>query len=224
MAFLWEFVPRLQDAYLGFHFREHDTLKWLGEAAGTAAYWGPVLPVGMALLMGWWIFSQRATFAFGERLGDPLNQVPILRGVMRQVRIANFSELLALMVEHQIPLADGLLLAGAASGDRRIKAGAVLLAEGQNRGESLEASASTLRVFPPVLRWILMSAQKPETLVPALHQTAEHYRRRAERRADWVKLVLPVVAVVVVGGGATFLYTLALFLPLRELLTDLGLS
>ena len=44
----------------------------------------------------------------------------------------------------------------------------------------------------------------------------------AERRAEWSRIAVPIVACVILGGGATLLYALALFLPITELLQALA--
>jgi general secretion pathway protein F len=224
LAFLWEFVPRFQDTYLAFHMRQHGALVWLAEAGRTLPYWGPILPAALALFIGWWLISRQATVPFGDRPQGPLYWIPFVRGILAQIRMATFAEVLALSIEHRLPLPEGLELAASATGDRKILGGAKQLAAAQSGGETLANGARALRVFPPFLRWILSSAQRPETLVPALQQAAQHYRRLAQTRADWLKLAMPLVLILVVGGGATLLYGVALFLPLSQLLTDLGLS
>ena len=50
------------------------------------------------------------------------------------------------------------------------------------------------------------------------------YRRRAISMGNWFKLVFPIVAAVVIGGGVTALYAASLFGPLASFWKDLGVD
>jgi hypothetical protein len=56
----------------------------------------------------------------------------------------------------------------------------------------------------------------------ALRLVADTYRASAQRRLDRWALAAPLLLCVVVGGGATLLYGLALFVPIVDLLNGLA--
>jgi hypothetical protein len=64
--------------------------------------------------------------------------------------------------------------------------------------------------------------------LPALSQTlsltAEVYRQRARRTVTWAVVYLPIVLSVVLGGTATLIQALAVFLPLSRLWHQLGMG
>jgi hypothetical protein len=61
-------------------------------------------------------------------------------------------------------------------------------------------------------------------LVPLLRHAAENYRKRALQQADWIRLYLTVILLVLIGGVTTFIYALTLFLPWAQLLEYLAQS
>ena len=115
---------------------------------------------------------------------------------------------------------------------------------GDTRSAAAEPGRSGGDRFPPFLEWILASpsncteAGEPDQQgtqgrshaaagasvwpVPLLRLAADTYRSRAERRAAWLRTVLPWVACVVLGGGVTLWYCLAVFMPLVGLLRNLA--
>jgi hypothetical protein len=44
------------------------------------------------------------------------------------------------------------------------------------------------------------------------------YRESAKRREEKLRVITPIIVCVLVGGGATLLYGLSLFVPLVQLL------
>ena len=75
-----------------------------------------------------------------------------------------------------------------------------------------------------MLRWVLATGQEQGSLVSALHNLADMYRKRANYQAEKLYVLLPIILMVGIGGIATLFYGLALFLPLINLLHELGTS
>ncbi|MFV2067969.1 MAG: hypothetical protein ACC645_13430, partial [Pirellulales bacterium] len=75
--------------------------------------------------------------------------------------------------------------------------------------------------FPPLMRWALGATGKEIDRGRALRAAATVYRQSAQRRTRRLQVVAPAVACVAIGGTATLLYGLALFLPVVELLRAL---
>ena len=77
--------------------------------------------------------------------------------------------------------------------------------------------------FLPMMRWVLATGQEQGSLVAALHNLAEVYRKRATYQADKLSVFLPTVLMIAIGASATLFYGLALFIPLTNLLRELTL-
>lgn len=138
---------------------------------------------------------------------------------------ASFAHILRVLIEQEVPLPDALELAGDATGNSRLSRAARHLATSVRAGRSLSdalAEPVARRNLPSFLRWMLSVGGRQATLDTSLKQLAEVYRRRAIFQAEWVRIMLPVTAVIVIGGSVTLAYGLTLFVPLTQLLADLG--
>jgi type II secretory pathway component PulF len=147
---------------------------------------------------------------------------PRRSGVLRDSRIATFAENLALLLEHETPLHEALVLAAGASGDARLSRAAVELSGRLQAGETLAADDPALAAFPPLLGWLMSVGGDPETLSQTFREMADRYRNRALLSAQRMTTYLPIAITVVVGGSVALLQALAVFLPLIKLLFELG--
>ena len=137
-------------------------------------------------------------------------------------RCASFCDQLVALLDAGTPLQEGIRLAADACGDRTLEEGAraYLLATEQRAG-ALDDGPAT-RLFPPFLRWALWHADESIGRTQSLRLAADVYRESAERRAERARIATPFLACVLLGGGATLLYGLMLFLPVTEMLKALA--
>ncbi len=201
-------------------------LNGMGEAA---LWWAVPLPlVAIFLLVYLWRRSGRAIWAsrgsarrgswscqFGRRGG--------IRGTIQLGRMATFSEVLALLIKERVPLEDSLILAAGASGDRTITQAAGEVAERLRRGDQFEKRDDLPAGLPPLMGWLLMSGDRQPDLSAALLRCAAVYRSRAERKAAWTAVYLPIWITIFVGGTATLACGVITFLPLLRLFYQLSL-
>ena len=199
----------------------------LARWGGWAGIWGPVVPLLIFILAGvWWYCSGRASVAEPRRAARLLGWLPWMGKTLQWSHAATFAEVLALLVESRVPLDEALVLAGEASGNRQTLAAARQMAAAVARGESGERLPE-IAGFPPLLTWLMAAGPRHSplgtpALLPALKHAAETYRRRAAHQADLARVFLPVVLTITIGGTATLLYTLTLFVPYTSLLRALG--
>ena len=213
VLFIAQVVPNLVTAFEG-----HETflLRALMAIGRTAHIWAPIVPILLLLLaVLWWYQMSRGRAALGW--------LPIAGRMLRDARVASFSEILALLVDHDVPLGQAVTLAADASGDPRMAASAHKIAAEIERGVHLGKSLTDSQQvgdLPPFFLWLIGTGHRKELLVPLLEQSAEMYRRRALRRSDWIRFYLPLLMTLVIGGVTVLLYALALFVPLTDLLQD----
>ncbi len=203
-------------------------LAWLGQSA---AYWGPVVPIVVLLLVAAWYASGRSSGFGPGRWQSVLGRFPGFGGLLAMARTANFADLLALLLESGVPLADAVELSAGSTGDPRMRREAGVVAEGLRRGEPTSEALAAVgdprgtrrrrSSFPPILCWLMAVGEHRGEIAPALRHAARSYRRRANLRAQWIRAVLPTVLVMVVGVSAVALYALVLFVPFTQLLKGL---
>jgi general secretion pathway protein F len=184
--------------------------------------WGWVLPAVVAACVVWSIISSGLAGGRASIGGPLMAALPGIGALNRNFRTATFTELLAMLLEHDVPLDESLRIAADASGDRRLIDEMKSLATRVRGGETLAAATHRAAALPPLARWMIAAGERQGGLPATLRQVAEFHRRRAQRQAERMKVLWPLAIVVVLGGGAVLLYALFLFVPLTGLFRDLG--
>jgi type II secretory pathway component PulF len=223
LVFVLQIAPRFAVAFDSLGLPPLKPLVALARIGDSAAYWAPIPPILLGLLALRWAWSGRSVALDGGPIGTVLGRFPLIGSMVASYRAANFADLMALLVEHRVPLDEGVRLAGEASGDRSFRGATAAFAEAIRRGEGTsDGSPSYLKAFPPLLAWLLTSGRGQGELAPALRHVGQSYRRKAEGRAQSLRTALPAVLMLAIGAGAVVAYALMLFIPLTTLWDDLA--
>jgi general secretion pathway protein F len=184
--------------------------------------WVVIPPVLLAaLLLG--LFRSKSSRGVSFRgLPRYLSWLPGVSRVAADQRRASLAELLALLIEHDVPLHESLQLAARANGEGNLTSPAGEMAGAVEQGQSLSQGSDAARSFPPFLRWALTSSTEADELARNLRIAAKTYRHRAERLAESLRVVMPMLTCIVVAGGVTLLYALSVFGPFVQLIWELS--
>jgi general secretion pathway protein F len=166
------------------------------------------------LLVVWFVRSRSAAW-----FGVSWSGWTALSVVDSAGRTATFAEMLALLIEQQVPMIEALELAGATSGDRRIQRAAEGIAE---RVRSGQRGGPVPRGLPPLLTWLVLTNAPTLQLVKILRQSAEGYRERAQRIAVFVGIYLPILLSAAVGTMVAVYYSILVLTPFFYLLNELA--
>ncbi len=221
VTLILEVSRRFHDTYRLFRIELHPAIGWLAIAGDHFWYWVWIPPLLVLLFCAWWWIGGRARSLDWSGPGRPFSWIPVVRKIAANVRTANFAELLALLIEHEVSLPEAVNLAANATVDARFRKEAETLARAAMRGEAIDQFVPRSRSIPPYLTWILARGEKPGPLPVALRTAAEMYRRKASEQAAWLKTLFPVASAVGISGGVTLLYALGLFVPLIDMLKSL---
>jgi type II secretory pathway component PulF len=148
--------------------------------------------------------------------------VPVVGTLIRAARLAAFTELLAILVDHETPLPEAFRLAGEASSDPIMAAAAQEVHEGLSQGLALGAVLKGRGLVPEWVSWMAGLGEHRGTLGPTLHRIAELYRRQVETRAALLRSILPPFLILVTAGLFTVFFVLAMMLPMIKLLEGLS--
>jgi type II secretory pathway component PulF len=110
-------------------------------------------------------------------------------------------------------LPEALILAGEASGDRRLERNARQMAERLERGERGATDHAGQMGFPPLLAWLLTGGASESQLASALEHLARAYRHEVQRLAQWLSVYLPLLLTAAIGGTVVLVYALAVLGP-----------
>jgi general secretion pathway protein F len=217
-------VPRFVEGFGSLGLYVAASLRWLSWIGESASYWWPVGPILLAMFFFAWVRSGAAA-RFGARSWNWLRLFPWMRSILANYETANFAELLGLLLEHRVPYPSAIVLAAQSTGNPRMTRGARQVAAAVARGESAATALGTIDrgTFLPMMRWVLATGQEQGSLVTALHNLADVYRKRAQYQSDKLAVFLPTILMIGIGASATIFYGLALFIPLANMLRELTL-
>jgi type II secretory pathway component PulF len=180
----------------------------------------PVLAVAGVLLL------TRAVLAGTERgrcaWARAVYALPIVGTLLRDARLAAFTDLLAILADHGLPLPRAFYLAGEASSDPFLAAGARQARQDVEAGLPLGPALRHRLLVPELIAWMTTVGEQRGDLGRAFHQVAELYRRKVERRAALLRTVLPPFLIIATAGVVVCLFVFALILPMVRLLEALS--
>jgi type II secretory pathway component PulF len=185
----------------------------------TLPYWIAIPPLVLVLPAVWRRFSSSPGAAPQTRM---LSWLPGVSSAVREHRLAAFAQSLASLLEAGVPLPEALRLAAGHWEDAALDGETRLLAAALERGQTAADASGLTAELPPFLRWAIWQADEAVGRPRALRMAAEIYRQSAERRIQRLEVILPVVGCLVIGGGVTLLYGLALFVPVAQMLRGLA--
>mgnify|MGYP002624791808 CR=1 FL=1 len=180
-------------------------------AAGPYVTWLP--PLMLLAIVVWYLVvgqvrrTQASTRAWWGRW------LPGLGRLLYYSTAATFCEVLGLLVEHEVPLDEALLLAGATAGDPKLQADAAALAERIKSGQRIDASEQAASRIPGLVRWMLSSSDSSGRSVSAIRTAAEDYHGRAVHLMEWLRIFTPILLVVSIGGVLALVFALTVFGP-----------
>lgn len=227
VLFVAHVLPRILEAQQELLDWTVPVLEWLtpwSEAAWSWAPW-PVLLAVAVLAYGWWRagrVSSKLSTARGRWAMSPQR--------MRELStLGTFCEILALLVEHAVPLPEALELAADAcsSGSWRqsVKALAQQLRAGRiasslPTGESNTTLNGNAGALP---RWIIWLTSTPSPRLPVqLRLAAREYRDEAANVAHFLSRFVPLAATTLVSTVVVLSFGLLLWIPMVQLLTALA--
>jgi type IV pilus assembly protein PilC len=186
----------------------------------------PLLTIGLPLaLAGGALFVAWTTFRFtdtGRRAwARLLYAVPVIGTLLRSARLAAFTDLLAVLVEHGLPLPEAFRLAGESSSDPLMAEQARDVHDRLVAGQPLAEALRGRGLVPEWVAWMAGGGEQRGTLGPALQQVAAVYRRQVDSRATVLRSILPPFMIITISAGIVpglFL----VFLPLFKLLEGLS--
>lgn len=217
LLLLTQWVPHLTAAFDSLQVSRSVALDLFAKLGGSARYWGPILPVALVALGASWAWTGRASNVLPGGRGSPVLWFPWMRSMMRRFEAANFAELLAMLIEHGVPMPEAIVLASDSSGDPAILAAGKSVAEAIERGDTRNDDLLRSPAFTPMLRWAISACRESSTLPGVLRQLSANDRKRARDDAEKMKIFFPVMAIVAVGMSASLTYGLTLFLPITTL-------
>lgn len=180
----------------------------------------PPVAVALALLLA--KFSLRGTEGGRRAWARFVYAIPLVGTLIRSSRLAAFTNLLSILVDHAMPLPEAFRLAGEASSDPLIGHAARYVEQDLRQGKSLGDALRGRRLVPELISWMTGLGERRGKLSESLQQVAQVYHRQAEVRASMLRSILPPFLILGTAAILVGFFALAMFMPLIKLLTELS--
>ena len=220
VGFCLYFVPVLQGTYENLNIKAGRGLQLLELLRASMPYWAVIFPVGLVASALWMRRRSRPLDEWRcERL---LGWIPGISKSLFEERAANFAETTAKLLESGADRPESLQVAADVWNDRSLAEAVKIVALRTNSSLALGCRERITQKLPPFLRWALLDSEATTGRVCALRIAADVYRRAAARRQARLRIIVPLIVAMSIGGVATLLYGLALFVPVIEMLCGLN--
>ncbi len=149
-----------------------------------------------------------------------MHAVPLLGPLWRSNRLWQFSRLMALLIDQEVPLPEAVRLAGGNLGDADLTAGAHRLAGACENGLSLSDGLDATRQFPASLMPLVAWGERNSAMSDAFRAAAEMFEGRVETQHVLTgTIMLPTIFVLVLA--LLSFVVVAMFMPLICLIQNL---
>lgn len=169
----------------------------------------------IALLIVYECYSYSQTVE-GRRLFDRwLYRLPLIGGIRQGADVARLAGMMATLLRSGIPLLEALRVAGATVDHTVARQRLEDTIRYIRHGNSIAQSFETTGLFPVSAARILRIGEESASLDGILEDLAAFYEEETSRRIDVLIGVLPIAAVLAMGG-IVLLVLLSVFLPIWE--------
>lgn len=164
--------------------------------------WLPAAIVVVAAMLLVWSFSGTAP------VRRVLNRLPAVGPLWRLSGMAEFARLLRLLVDQGVPLPEALRLAADGINDGDTAAGARLLAERVESGQSLSAALDGLPQFASLERPLIAWGESHGAMAEGLDATVDLCVRRLRVWSEFFRTTLPLISMLAIAAGIVSLVSM----------------
>ncbi len=177
-----------------------------------------LLLILVAMLPILWYLTRGGGQSWRRRVSGSL---PLIGPLGRFSAMAEFSHLLAILLECKLPMPEALPLAADGVRDPDLARTSRAIADEIAAGKTLAEAAPSARVFPPGFTRLLTWAEENQSLPEALRLAGEIFEGRARTQAAIIGIFAFVLVVVLVLLGLQLIAS-GMFLPLIRLISELS--
>ncbi len=148
--------------------------------------------------------------------------LPIAGTLLRSARLMAFTELLAILVDQEVPLPAAFRMAGESSSDPIMAERAQEITDDLAQGRPLGAVLKGRGLVPEWVAWMTGLGVQRGELGKTLHLVADLYRRQVDMRVAMLRSILPPVMILCTAGLFAVFFVVTIMLPMIRLLGALS--
>ena len=229
LVFVGIWIPQIIERfYEGMHAAPgpiFHVMNWFSKSLWLWSWLAPLVGLFLVALLSRLFSPGSSASPSGTLLPSSVRRfawLPWMRGAIENLDRATFTKLLAMLVKHETPLHEAVVLASYSTGNPSLMIASNRLAELLRGGQSLSVCVQNIDNLPPFMRSMMAMGDRHHALDTTLWQTSDIYQRRAERQVDFASSVLPILLTCGIGGVATLVYAITVFGPVWELYRQLA--
>ncbi|CAN5130840.1 type II secretion system inner membrane protein GspF [soil metagenome] len=215
-------LPQFDEIFTEFGI----SLPWITKSVLSVSRIDPlylILPFAGLILATIAVYLGTRFTVEGRRLwAQFIYHIPVVGTLLRSARLASFTELLGMLVDHEVPLPEAFRVAGLACSEPIMARKARIIADDLTHGTPLAVALQHRGLVPEWMAWLSGSGERKSDLAGALKQVAVIYRRQVDARLAILRSVFPSFVIILTAGTLTTVFTLAVMLPLFKLLEGLS--
>jgi type IV pilus assembly protein PilC len=218
----WKIIPQFERIFRDFGIQLPMVTRVAIQIGRYPLQFVLVPPVAVILALFLVKYGLRGTEGGRRAWTRLLYSMPLFGTLIRSSRLAAFTDLLSILVEHSLPLPEAFRLAGEASSDPLMAYAARFVEQDLREGRSLGESLRSRRLVPELISWMTGLGERRGKLSESLKQIAHVYHRQAETRASMLRSILPPFLVLGTAAILVGFFTMSMFMPLIKLLVELS--
>ncbi len=206
-------VPSFESILLGFEIEIPAFTKMILRLSKSVQGWRlSIVPLGLlAAAFTWFVFGRVA----GPLQRKWLYHVPAVGRMARLGATSRFCHLLAIGIDHEMPIPQALRLAGEGSGDAYIGRATDRMAEDITRGSSLSHSATTHKMVPEIAH-VFQWETRDNAFAEILRATGDICAAQARVQSGLARLLIEPVTICGIALAVGSI-SVALILPVINL-------
>lgn len=214
-------IPRFQDIFRSFQVELPGTTRVLLDVSDFAVgYWYIAfgLPALLLLLHG---MLMRRGGGYRYRVHKLLLRIPALGVVIRHSLVATFSRTFGTLIQAGVPHLDALAIVRDATGNDVLQEGIEEIRQTVREGEGLARPMGETGLFDDLVVNMVDVGEETGELDRMLLRVADAYEVQVDRKIQAMFKLLEPALLVLIAGIVGFI-VVALFMPLLEIMSQLG--
>lgn len=148
--------------------------------------------------------------------------IPIIGQVSRGLNTARFARTLSILTASGVPLLDGIQTAARVSSNRYVEQQLLIAAEFIREGSSLRAALTEIRLFPPMMLYMIASGERSGELESMLLQAADNQEHSFDLQVGIALSLFEPILIVIMAMVILFIVT-AILQPMLQINNLIGI-
>jgi len=214
-------IPKFQDIFRSFKIElPVMTQILLDTSRFTVQWWYLVfgLPIVLAIAH---VMAMRANYAYRYRVHGLMLKLPVLGGVLSRALIAGFARTFGTLIQAGVPHLDALGIVRDATRNEVLAKGVEDIRKTVREGEGIARPMGDSGLFDDLVVNMVDVGEATGELDKMLLKVADAYDTQVDRRIDAMFKIVEPALLILVAGFVGFI-VVALFLPLLEIMNQVG--